>query len=80
MYLLQIKAALRGVLSAARTDTSAVNGHVMEERVCSNSLILMITVQLRPVISPTLLCVAPIQLFLAPRLHNLFFAAPVSLF
>lgn len=52
----------------------------MEERVCSNSLILMITVQLRPVISPTLLCVAPIQLFLAPRLHNLFFAAPVSLF
>lgn len=52
----------------------------MEERVCSNSLILMITVQLRPVISPTLLCVAPIQLFLAPRLHNLFFAAPVSFF
>lgn len=44
----------------------------MEERVCSSSLILMITVQL--------LCVAPIQLFLAPRLHNLFFAAPVSLF
>lgn len=56
MHLLQIKAALRGVLSAARTDTAAVTGHVMEERVWGR-------------LSAD--SVAPIKLFLAPRLHNL---------